>query len=148
MYRNPSTLYNFLSALKQRLSGHFFAYLLTIDFAKKDERTYSKRFYTLKNALNYIHSHDPNAIMLAREERYSDGHGVHVHAIIITSSYVNFKQFHKYAQSHSLTYANFNIKYVQTNMESILKVISYVVKNQGEVYRAWKTINAPSFKNL
>ncbi len=141
MYRNASTLHAFLLALKQRLHSHYFVYLLTIDFAKSDENAHKKRFFTLKNALNYVYAHDRNAIALAREERYSDGRGVHAHAVIVTSAYVNFEQFKKYSKSHSLTYANFNIKYVQPRVESVLEVVSYVVKNESEVYRVWENLN-------
>ncbi len=141
IYRNADTLRNFLSELKERPSGHFFAYLLTIDFAKRNEQAYSKRFHTLKTTLNYVHRRDPNAIVLAREEKYSDGHGVHMHAVIVTSSYVDFKEFKKYAQHYALIYANFNIKYVQPDTKSILQVVSYVIKNPREVYRIWETIN-------
>ncbi len=141
IYHNADTLHAFLSILKQRLSGHFFAYLLTIDFAKKDEHAYLRRFYTLKNALNYVYARDRNAIVLAREEKYPDGRGIHAHAIIVTSSYIDFKEFKKYAQYYALLYANFNIKYVQPDIESVLQVVSYVIKNPGEVYRIWKTIN-------
>ncbi len=141
MYRNANTLRYFFLALKQRLPGPFFVYLLTIDFAKRDENAYLKRFYTLKNALDYIYARDRSAIVLAREEKYSDGRGVHAHAIIITSSYINFKQFHKYAQQHAKTYANFNIKYVKPQTENILRVTAYIIKNKEKVYLVWRSLN-------
>jgi len=140
IYRNAKTLRYFLSALKQRLPGHFFAYLLTIDFAKKDENKYLDRYYTLRNALDYIFKRDPYAIVLAKEELYGDGKGYHIHTIILTSKRVDFKEFLKYAKYYAKTYANFDIRLVTPNVENILRVTSYITKNKEEVYGTWELI--------
>ncbi len=140
MYRDKRSVQKFLTEIKERLPGPIYTYLLTIDFAKHDTKAYLERFYTLKNALDYIFKRDPNAVILAHEELYEDGKGYHIHAIIITSRRIYFKEFLKYAKNHALIYANFNIKYAYPNAENILRVTSYVVKNKKEVYNTWRLI--------
>ncbi len=140
MYRNEKTVYYFLLKVRERSSERFLTYMLTIDFSKNDRDKNVDRFYTLRNALDYIFNKDPNAIVLAREELYGDGVGYHIHAIIITSEYVNFSEFHKYAKYYAKIWANFHIKFVSPGIENILRVVSYVVKNKEEVKRVWEKI--------
>jgi len=141
IYRDINTLVDFLTAYKQRLSSRYFAYLLTVDFAKSDEHAFLKRFYTLKNALNFVYTRDRSVIAIAREERYPDGRGIHAHVLVITRVYVNFEKFLQYAQQCALTFANFDIKYVAPEVENVLRVIAYIVKSREEVQRAWEIVS-------
>ncbi len=140
MYRNANTVNAFMEKVEERRKGYFHTYLLTIDFAKDDGKEYLHRFQALKSALDYVYNRDKNYVALAHEEYYSDGHGIHIHAIIVTSSYVDFSKFIKYAKSRAPVYASFDIKSVTPNLQNILRVTSYVIKNKQEVERAWGNV--------
>jgi hypothetical protein len=140
-YRDINTLIDFLVAYKQRLGSHYFAYFLTVDFAKEDEHEFLKRFYTLKRALNYVYVRDRTVIAIAREERYPDGRGFHAHILVITRAYVNFEKFLDHARRHALLRATFNMRYVEPQVENVLRVLAYVVKSREEVARAWEIVS-------
>ncbi len=140
MYDNAKTLRSFLTKVEERHSGHFHTYLLTIDFAKNSEKAYLHRFQALKSALDYVYKQDSNYIALAREEKYGDGKGYHIHAVVVTTSFVNFTEFYNFVKTHSPVYADFNMRYVQPTIKDMLQAIAYVVKNKKEVEREWGNV--------
>ncbi len=142
MYTDEKTTIYFLSKLKERLREPILAYLLTVEYAKKDEDKRLQRFYTLKNALDYVFNRDPNALALGRERLYSDGKGYYTSVIIITTAYIDFKEFVKFAKQRALIWAFFHIEFVEPKIEDILRVTGHVIRNKEEVNQIWKEINS------
>ncbi len=103
-----------------------FIYFVTFSFPKGSRAKY----FTLKDALNYIAYVDRDTLALARREPYSDGEGYHVHVLLLMRRSVNFRRFKAYAYRKADESFVLHIEHVNPTVEDYANVLKYMFKNE------------------
>ncbi len=132
--RDVSTIYDFIVASAQRFHYFFqsprqhplFIYFVTFSFPKNVR----PRYFTLKDALNYIAYVDRDTLALARREPYSDGNGQHVHVLLLMSRSLNFRRFKAYAYRKAGTEFVLHVERVNPTVEDYVTALRYMFKTE------------------
>ncbi len=116
--------YHFLDSAQDH---PLFAYFITISFRKHLDPT----LQSVLDILSVVEMADPNATVLLRAEKYSDGEGYHVHVFALTERWLNFRELKWLMYQRGESQFVVHLEKMRISIESFRDTIEYMFKHDN-----------------